>query len=121
MDSPRQKRGQHFEGPDSSPNSEKRARLELRLDECEATDTVSNEDGRWDRDIELIDLPAQGCDTTDLDFSRLGGDFDFSFLENPVPGSDVASAEYLPISVQPDVRQRDNGAIVCYGAVCPLA
>jgi hypothetical protein len=121
MNSPRLKRSQHFEGTDSSPNADKRARLELILDGCEAPDTVSNENGHWNRDLELVDLPTQRCDTADLDFSCFGGDFDFSVLENPEPGSDVASAEYLPISVQPDVRKRDDGAIVCYGAVCPLA
>jgi hypothetical protein len=121
MNSPRLKRGQHFEGTDSSPNADKRARLELRLDGCEAPDTVPNENGHWDRDLELVDLPVQWRATAELDSSSFGGDFDVSVLENLVPGSDVASAEYLPISVQPNVRQHDDGAIICYGAVCPPA
>jgi hypothetical protein len=119
MNSPRPKRGYDFEGTDSFPNPDKRARLELRLDGCEASDTTTNENGNWDRD--LVNIPTQRSDTADWDFSSFGGDSDFSVLENFVPGSDVASAEYLPISVQPDGRQRDDGVIVCYGAVCPLA
>jgi hypothetical protein len=119
MNSPRLKRGEHFEGTDSSPKADKRPRLELRLDGGEAPDTVPNENGHWDQDLEFFNLPSQWCDTAELNFSSFGGDFDFSALENLVPGSDIASAEYLPISVQPGGRQGDKGAIVCYGAVCP--
>jgi hypothetical protein len=118
MNSPRLKRGQDFEGTDSSPNADKRARLELRLNGREASDTASNENGHWDQGFELFELPTQWRDTAELDFSSFGGDFDFSVLENLVPGSDVASAEYLPTSVQPGGRKSDKSAIVCYGAVC---
>jgi hypothetical protein len=119
MNSPRPKRGQDFEGADSSSNAQKRARLELRLDGCEAPDTVINENGHWDRDLNLVGLSTQGCGTAELDFSSFDDNFDFPILENLVPCSDVASAEYLPISVQPEVQQSNEHDLVCYGAVCP--
>jgi len=140
------KRGQDSEGADSSPNAAKRACHKLRLNRCdvsdtitneneqwdedlelfdlldgyEASDTITNENGQWDQDLEPFDLQMHGRDTVEVGFSSFDSDFDFSVLENPVLGSDTALAECLPVPIQPELRQDDESALVCYGAVCPL-
>src|SRR6266542_912411 len=114
MNAPHPKRGQVFEETDSSLNAAKRVRFSLdRLDGCETSETTTTTgNGNWDQVLEFTDLQAQGA--VELDSFYFDDDVNFSVLENPVPGSDIALVEYPLSSSQPVVRQDEESTEVCY-------